>query len=78
MKKIISDYLNYEVDENGNVYNIINNTQLKGSIGENGYKYYRLSKNDFDSIKVVIENEVLCIKRNKANLKCDIILCHLK
>ena len=28
--------------------------------------------------QVVIENEVLCIKRNKANLKCDIILCHLK
>ena len=27
---------------------------------------------------VVIENEVLCIKRNKANLKCDIILCHLE
>ena len=28
--------------------------------------------------QVVIENEVLCIKRNKANLKCDIILCHLE
>ena len=28
--------------------------------------------------QVVIEDEVLCIKRNKANLKCDIILCHLE
>jgi hypothetical protein len=27
--------------------------------------------------EVVIENEVLCIKRNKTNLKCDIILCDL-
>ena len=46
MKKIISDYLNYEIDENGNVYNTITKTYLKGSIGENGYKYYRLSKNN--------------------------------
>lgn len=27
--------------------------------------------------EIVIENEILCIKRNKANLKCDIILCDL-
>lgn len=27
--------------------------------------------------EVVIENEVLCIKRNKTNLQCDIILCDL-
>ncbi len=27
--------------------------------------------------KVVIENEVLCIERNKNSLKCDIILCNL-
>ncbi|RBQ22740.1 hypothetical protein ALNOE001_15810 [Candidatus Methanobinarius endosymbioticus] len=27
--------------------------------------------------EIVIENETLCIKRNKANLKCDIILCDL-
>ncbi|MDL2247023.1 DUF2121 domain-containing protein [Methanobrevibacter sp. OttesenSCG-928-K11] len=25
--------------------------------------------------KVIIENEKLCLERNKANLKCDIILC---
>ena len=46
MRKEILDYLNYEIDENGNVYNKITNNQLKGSIGENGYKYYRLSKNN--------------------------------
>ena len=28
--------------------------------------------------EVIIDNEVLCIGRNKANLKCDIILCHLE
>ena len=28
--------------------------------------------------EVVIEDEVLCVKKNKAILKCDIILCHLK
>jgi len=27
--------------------------------------------------EVVIENEVLCIKRNKSSLKCDIILCDI-
>ena len=27
--------------------------------------------------KIVIENETLCIKRNKSNIKCDIILCDL-
>lgn len=28
--------------------------------------------------EIVIEDEVLCVKKNKANLKCDIILCHLE
>lgn len=46
MKKQIKDYLNYYVDENGNVYNNSTQSMLKGSIGENGYKYYRLSKNN--------------------------------
>ncbi|BBL61369.1 MAG: DUF2121 domain-containing protein [Methanobrevibacter arboriphilus] len=27
--------------------------------------------------EVVIENEILCIKRNKSSLKCDIILCDI-
>lgn len=44
MKKI-QNYDNYLIDENGNVYNEITKKYLKGSIGENGYLYYRLSKN---------------------------------
>ena len=46
MKKQIENYLNYYIDENGNVYNDSTQSILKGSIGENGYKYYRLSKNN--------------------------------
>lgn len=46
MRKIINDYENYLIDEDGNVYNITTQKMLKGSIGENGYKYYRLSKNN--------------------------------
>lgn len=46
MKKQINDYLNYYIDENGNVYNELSKNILKGSIGENGYKYYRLSKDN--------------------------------
>ena len=46
MKKQIKDYLNYTIDEYGNVYNELTKNMLKGSIGENGYKYYRLSKDN--------------------------------
>ena len=46
MKKQIKDYLNYYIDECGNVYNDLSKNMLKGSIGENGYKYYRLSKDN--------------------------------
>lgn len=46
MRKQIKDYLNYYIDEYGNVYNDLSGNILKGSIGENGYKYYRLSKNN--------------------------------
>ena len=44
MKKLIDGYDNYYIYDNGDIYN--SNTQkiLKGSIGEHGYKYYRLSK----------------------------------
>ena len=44
--KQINNYDNYMIDENGNVFNILTNQYLKGSIEENGYKYYRLSKNN--------------------------------
>lgn len=45
MKKI-KNYENYFIDEQGNIYNSKTKKYLKGSIGENGYKYYRLSKNN--------------------------------
>ena len=46
MKKLIPNYTNYFIDDDGNVFNANTSTLLKGSIGENGYKYYRLSKNN--------------------------------
>lgn len=45
MKKQIKDYSNYYISDNGSVYNSLTKNILKGSVGENGYKYYRLSKN---------------------------------
>ena len=46
MRKKIPNYDNYFIYDNGDVLNISTNKILKGSIGENGYKYYRLSKNN--------------------------------
>ena len=46
MRKQIPNYENYFIYDNGDVLNISTNKILKGSIGENGYKYYRLSKNN--------------------------------
>lgn len=46
MKKKIKNYEHYEIDEEGNVYNLLTGKKLQGSIGENGYKYYRLSKSN--------------------------------
>lgn len=44
MKVPIKDYENYFIYDNGDVFNSDTGKMLKGSIGENGYKYYRLSK----------------------------------
>lgn len=44
-EKKINDY-NYYIYDNGDVLNIATNKILKGSIGEYGYKYYRLSKDN--------------------------------
>lgn len=44
--KNIINYTNYLIYENGDVFNSTTQKFLKGSIGENGYKYYRLSKNN--------------------------------
>jgi len=46
MKKLIPNYDNYYIYDNGDVLNINTHKILKGSISENGYKYYRLSKNN--------------------------------
>lgn len=46
MRKLIPGYENYFIDEVGNVFNSATNKVLKGSIGEHGYKYYRLSKDN--------------------------------
>lgn len=43
MKKIIISFPNYEIYSNGDVINITTNKKLSGSIGEHGYKYYRLT-----------------------------------
>ena len=45
MRQKIKNYDNYEIDTDGNVYNLNTCQQLKGSIGEHGYKYFRLSLN---------------------------------
>lgn len=45
MKTNIKDYENYIIYDNGDIYNNTTQKMLKGSIGEHGYKYYRLSKN---------------------------------
>lgn len=46
MKKQIETYENYFIYDNGDVFNDTTKRFLKGTIGENGYKYYRLSKNN--------------------------------
>ena len=45
MKKEIPNYENYLIYDDGCVFNCNTNKMLSGSIGEHGYKYYRLSKN---------------------------------
>ena len=54
------------------------NWKLLAKPGENVIMFVEDGKDVLEKDKVVIENEVLCIQRNKANLKCDIILCHLE
>lgn len=46
MRKRIPNYDNYYIYDNGDILNILTNKILKGSIGENGYRYYRLSKDN--------------------------------
>ena len=46
MKKKILNYENYEIYDTGEVFNTITGKRLEGSIRLNGYKEYRLSKNN--------------------------------
>ena len=46
MKQLIKGYDNYWIYDTGEVYNSNTKQFLKGSIGEHGYRYYRLSKNN--------------------------------
>ena len=46
MKTLINGYKNYYIYDNGDVFNTKTGKILKGSIGEHGYKYYRLSQNN--------------------------------
>lgn len=46
MKKKITDYESYYIYSDGKVFNSSTGKFLKGSIGEGGYHYYRLSKNN--------------------------------
>jgi hypothetical protein len=46
MKKKITNYENYNIYDNGDVENVLTHKILQGSISENGYKYYRLSKDN--------------------------------
>lgn len=46
MKKAIQGYENYLITDSGQVYNQNTKKYLKGSIGANGYIYFRLSKNN--------------------------------
>ena len=44
MKQKIKNYDNYYIYTDGTVENIQTHKILKGSVSEDGYKYYRLSK----------------------------------
>lgn len=45
-QKQITNYENYLIDTEGNVFNTNTQKYLMGSISEHGYRYYRLSKNN--------------------------------
>ena len=67
-----------EVKLNSDVRAFDINWKLLAGPGENVLMFVDSSEDLEKGDEVVIEDEVLCIKKNKANLKCDIILCHLE
>lgn len=73
MKPVVN-YENYQVDENGNVFNIKTHSWLKGSVGENGYKYYRLSK---DGRKKMVYAHRLVAEAYLVNPNNDEVVNHI-
>ncbi|MBQ2962901.1 DUF2121 domain-containing protein [Methanobrevibacter sp.] len=74
---IIDDNL-IEVKLNDDVRAFDVNWKLLASPGQNVLMFVEDSEGLDKGDEIVIEDEVLCVKKNKANLKCDIILCHLE
>ena len=68
MKKEIVDYENYLIYDDGNVFNTNTNKMLSGSIGQHGYKYYRLSKNNKKKIFYAHRLVAEAFLENKDNL----------
>lgn len=67
-----------EVKLNSDVRAFDINWKLLASPGQNVLMFVDSSEGLEKGDEIVIEDEVLCVKKNKANLKCDIILCHLE
>ena len=74
---IIDDNL-IEVKLNDDVRAFDVNWDLLASPGQNVLMFVDSSDDLEKGDEIVIEDEVLCVKKNKAILKCDIILCHLE
>ncbi len=72
------DETSLEVKLNDDVRAFDANWKLLASPGENVLMFVDSSEDLEKGDEITIEDEVLCIKKNKASLKCDIILCHLK
>lgn len=60
---------------NSNVYAYDTNWKQLAKPGENVLMFIEKENNAEVGDLAIIENETLCIKRNKANLQCNIILC---
>lgn len=74
---IIDDTL-IEVKLNDDVRAFDVNWKLLAGPGQNVLMFIDNSEDLEKGDEIVIEDEVLCVKKNKAVLKCDIILCHLE
>lgn len=74
---IIDDTL-IEVKLNDDVRAFDANWKILANPGQNVLMFVENSEGLEKGDEIVIEDEVLCVKKNKAILKCNIILCHLE